>query len=233
MIVLFVLGPPGVGKTTAVRPMLKVDRLVSKPKWTIAGHIVAAGHYTGTTFDGADTVPYNGVRPALEYWKENLQSAQLTILDGDRFSHDKVKQWFTPLVERVAAVYLNASNEVLTARRNRRGSNQNPSWMKGRETKARRFFETFDDSLIVSTMANPYVTEDISQFVGGIRRSSCDHKFVDSKSCLKCGWTPPPIPEPTKPPGDFEFCEAPQPGRLGWQCTYARNHKGKHSFEVS
>ena len=24
------------------------------------------------------------------------------------------------------------------------------------------------------------------------KQASCDHKFVDSKSCLKCGWTPPP-----------------------------------------
>jgi hypothetical protein len=23
-------------------------------------------------------------------------------------------------------------------------------------------------------------------------QASCDHKFVDSKVCLKCGWTPPP-----------------------------------------
>ena len=22
----------------------------------------------------------------------------------------------------------------------------------------------------------------------------CDHKMVDSKHCLKCGWTPPPVP---------------------------------------
>jgi hypothetical protein len=21
--------------------------------------------------------------------------------------------------------------------------------------------------------------------------TTCDHKFIDSKSCLKCGWTPP------------------------------------------
>ncbi len=212
MIVLFVLGPPGVGKTTAIRPMLKVSELVQKPKWTVAEHIVAAGHYTGIDFDGADTVPYNGVWPALEYWKENLlPRAQLTILDGDRFSHYKVREWLTPLVKRVCAVYLHASNEVLTARRQKRGSNQNPSWMKGRETKARRFFETFcgvDDNLIVNTMGNPYVTEDISQFVGGIERSK------------------------PKPPGDFDFCEEPVPGRPDHSCSYGRNHPGKHSFEV-
>lgn len=23
-------------------------------------------------------------------------------------------------------------------------------------------------------------------------RDRCDHKFIDSKSCLKCGWTPSP-----------------------------------------
>jgi hypothetical protein len=29
------------------------------------------------------------------------------------------------------------------------------------------------------------------------KQARCDHKFVDSKSCLKCGWTPPP--RTTKP----------------------------------
>lgn len=27
----------------------------------------------------------------------------------------------------------------------------------------------------------------------------CDHKFVDSNHCLKCGWVPPPVPEPAQP----------------------------------
>lgn len=28
------------------------------------------------------------------------------------------------------------------------------------------------------------------------RQAKCDHKFIDSKSCLKCGWTPPPVKYP-------------------------------------
>lgn len=36
--------------------------------------------------------------------------------------------------------------------------------------------------------------------------SRCDHKFIDSTHCLKCGWTPPTAVsrDPATPSGDPE-----------------------------
>lgn len=116
---------------------------VESPKWTLAGPDVAlAGHYKGGTFDGADTVPYNAAEKALEYWDAELKGRSLTILDGDRFSHDGARAFFVSRAS-ILAVLLEAPQEVVAGRRAERGSNQAPSWIAGRRTKSSRFFDGF------------------------------------------------------------------------------------------
>lgn len=154
----WIVGAPGVGKTTAVRSLLNQQFgavLVPKPKWTLAGPLALAGHYTGDTFDGADTVPYTGVQDALDYWERQLLPKHaLTIFDGDRFSHasavERVELALTRLTAgdgsraRLLCVHLVADEDALETRRRARGSNQNPAWMRGRATKAARFAESFE-----------------------------------------------------------------------------------------
>lgn len=168
MTVCYVLGPPGVGKTTATRLLLEETReLIAKPKWTVGPKIVAAGHYSGATFDGADTVPYNGVNDCLQYWEDNLMAThEVTFLDGDRFSHAKTKLYFETRAERVCAVILKATDEHLQRRRDGRGSNQNPTWLKGRVTKALRFFDLFQDKAVIDSNAGvAAVADDIRDFI--------------------------------------------------------------------
>lgn len=143
---LFVVGAPGVGKTTFVRALLGMPKSIvalnPKPKWTTTGGICAAGHYTGGTFDGADMVPYNGAADALAFWEENLaRQYSLSVFDGDRFSNEKA---LLRIAERVkcASVLLTADEDTLIRHREARGSNQNASWMRGRATKAERFNES-------------------------------------------------------------------------------------------
>lgn len=145
--VLWVVGEPGVGKTTLTRLFLEPNsRLLAKPKWTIGGSIVAAGHYTGGAFDGADTVPYNGAKAALECWSELLRpTVFLTLFDGDRFSNANTRAFFDTYGKshRQRCILLSAPAEVALARRVARGTTQNPTWVLGRTTKSRNFFETF------------------------------------------------------------------------------------------
>lgn len=172
----FLVGPPGVGKTTFARRLLGLAAsgelppggyLTEKPKWTIIGNdIAAAGHYTGGTFDGADTVPYNGVEAALADWDQNIrEKVALTLFDGDRFSHAKAFEFVRARVP-VLVMHLAGDAELLAARRAARGSNQNASWLKGRETKARRFAQDAENDGVAVFLANATAPTDalVEQF---------------------------------------------------------------------
>jgi hypothetical protein len=146
---LFVVGAPGVGKTTSVRTLLdSVDPLhlrfmTRNPKWTVVrGKIACAGHYTGAKFDGADTVPYNGARALVESIpRVSAEFApRVLVFDGDRFSDLGSRTEIQARTSGIHVAMICAPDDQTSERRLRRGSDQNPSWVRGRETKARRFF---------------------------------------------------------------------------------------------
>jgi hypothetical protein len=164
-VAMFVLGEPGVGKTTAVRALLGgvgTVALHANPKWTIAAPAMcAAGHYSGEAFDGGDTVPYNGAKAALEFWREKLRPiVPLTIFDGDRFSVDSTLKFLSecPGVV-VRGVYLDDAADAIARRRLKRaretGKSQNEAWVKGRGTKAMRFAAKISAHKLAANRRNP------------------------------------------------------------------------------
>jgi len=140
---IWIVGEPGVGKTTLVRAIVGDVplELVPNQKWTIARDFVLAGHYTGGTFDGGDTVSHD-VGPTLTYWEANLLWRPYTIFDGDRFSDMNKKTRIDESADPYVVLLL-APEEVVEARRKQRGSNQNATWLKGRKTKSAKFANYF------------------------------------------------------------------------------------------
>ncbi len=160
MTVLWLVGEPGIGKTTLARELLGLYgpyRVLDEPKqkWTITSdqntekRIAAAGHYTGDTFDGADTVGYSGAEAHLKFWYTFLApSFGVTLFDGDRFSHAGAVNFFikNEPTQKLVCVRLiddTVVDDLAKKRRAARGSNQNATWLKGRATKARNFYDAF------------------------------------------------------------------------------------------
>ena len=146
---LFVVGAPGVGKTTALAALLDpfTTSLVPRPKWTISPPVALVGHYGSGDFSGGDTVPYNGAAIALDHWFRHLRhdpDIRASVFDGDRFSSVGLLRRMQGQGLDPACLLLTASDATLADRRHARGSKQNPSWMKGRATKAHNFSQLFD-----------------------------------------------------------------------------------------
>jgi len=150
-IVVFIIGPPGVGKTSICKTVLNEwdKSLVAKPKWTLCPPYALAGHYCGTIHDGADNVGFHAALETLEYWRDFIvtdDDYKYTILDGSRFSTKNVYDLMEKDKDLLSlCVYIKAKEEELEKRRKDRGTTQNAAWVKGCVTKADKFYGYFPE----------------------------------------------------------------------------------------
>jgi hypothetical protein len=145
--VVWIVGEPGVGKTTLSRALLKEfggePREIAKPKFTLFGDVVAAaGHWRGTTFDGADTLPISDIKPAIMYISEALMDREMVLLDGDKLANAGAVEALEDVGCKPVCFFL-ANPHLAVERRLKRGTNQNAVWVRGRRTKASNFYDRF------------------------------------------------------------------------------------------
>lgn len=159
-IVIFVIGAPGVGKTSVVKTVLDewYKSLVLKPKWTLCPPYALAGHYHGTIHDGADNVGFHAALETIDFWREEIimdDKYKRTIFDGSRFSTRNIFDLFEKEKEVLSlCVYIKAKQEELEKRRKERGTSQNEAWVKGCVTKSDKFYGYFPEDRRLS-VENP------------------------------------------------------------------------------
>ncbi len=146
---LYIVGPPGAGKSTLARELrtgwdLQVERHHAVPH-TRLNHPVTGrtvGMELGVPrpdFPGTDALAMDIGPRALQF----LSSSRLhfALGEGARLATRPFLDGLTQQGVAVIVVELMASQELLDARWRERGAKQNPSWRKGAATRAQRISE--------------------------------------------------------------------------------------------
>ena len=146
MRVVYVIGVPGVGKTTVVEAALAdlaetrtpVELPVPHERLDVGG--VAVGAHLGKRragFGGTDALAMN-IQPRVVEWLSG-QPYPLILAEGDRLANAKFFRAITALGLAPTVVRLVVDPpDLVWARRQARGSNQNVTWLRGRQTKVER-----------------------------------------------------------------------------------------------
>ena len=151
---LYVIGEPGAGKTTAVDAYcsayepVDVDTPIAHRAWMDDGGLafVTLGR-NRPPFSGTDTLAMN-VQPTATTWLAHPASPRIVLAEGDRLGNAKFLNAMHDAGRDVTVVYLATDPDVAAARRATRsaatGTTQNSAWVAGRVTKVSRLVTTFD-----------------------------------------------------------------------------------------
>lgn len=142
---LYLTGPPGAGKTTAMAALTAGCDRVWRPK--PVGHellldrdgtpVAAELGRWRSAFGGTDALPMD-VSPKACAWVEHPSCPPLLLGEGDRLGHTGFLMAARSAGYTVTLGYLTAPPHLLDERCANRGSSQSPSWRTGRATKAFR-----------------------------------------------------------------------------------------------
>lgn len=149
MILLYLVGPPGVGKTTIMSELTSgLDReTVLDP---FAHDVLRRGGRRVGTEMGRRREAYSGtdalsmsVQPRAVDWI-STRPDEIVLAEGARLANRGFLLAARDAGYRVLLVYLHAPPPTLVIRRKIRGSDQNPQWIKGATTRATRIAETME-----------------------------------------------------------------------------------------
>lgn len=140
MKVIAIGGEPGSGKSTLMKRLIKA--LEVEPKYNEVkmvpylqkGNVYVLGKYEdGQVFSGTDRMSM-AVQPEAIKFLATLPSDAIVLYEGDRLFTASFLEHCLDNYE-LNIVYLKTDKSVRQERYKDRGSNQNETWLQGRETK--------------------------------------------------------------------------------------------------
>lgn len=155
MKVIAIGGEPGAGKTTLMKKL--IERFDVQPTYDsfklvpylCKDNIYVLGKYEdGETFAGTDRMSM-AVQPEAVKFLASLSSDSIVLYEGDRLFNNSFLEHCNENYD-LSIIYLKTDKSVRQERYKERGSNQNETWLQGRETKV---------SNILTNMTLMFVTE--------------------------------------------------------------------------
>jgi hypothetical protein len=149
MRIIAIGGEPGAGKSTLMTRFVnhiqpsKMYNEVKLVPYLKQGNIYIFGKYDeGEVFSGTDRMSM-AVQPEAIKFLESLSKDSIVLFEGDRlfnasFLEHCVENYDTTII------YLSTEKEIREERYKQRGSEQNETWLNGRETKINRILTNFN-----------------------------------------------------------------------------------------
>lgn len=173
---VYVIGEPGAGKTTAVNAYCAAYEPVDVPTPIAHRAWLDDGTLTFVTlgrdrppFSGTDTLAMN-VQPAVTAWLSEPTSPRLVLAEGDRLGNGKFFDAMTTAGRDLTVVYLATGTDVAAQRRAARsastGTTQNATWVAGRVTKVRRLVDAYEVVTIDGNRPPDDVAADLANLIG-------------------------------------------------------------------
>lgn len=152
---LYIIGAPGVGKTTVVRKLLrKVKGEYQREPYvyfTSYGNGCIQLGYDRENFGGTDTLGM-AVQKHLQEWLLGCDYTHI-LAEGDRLANKKFFDWCLESGFTLKIVCLEVSDSVaqkrLDARNAKIGKTQNARWIKTRRSKIDNLKQQFGDHMVV------------------------------------------------------------------------------------
>lgn len=173
---VYLIGQPGAGKTSALRAVLAGRRheVIAGPcPYTLhhqtdddgidADPVVELGK-DRDTFGGTDALAMN-VQPAATALLGQL-SHELVVAEGDRLANDRFFLAAEMAGWELTVAWLVVPDAVAAARRAARGSNQSPTWVKGRQSKVRHLGQAWATEYIDATEPPEVVAARLRTIIG-------------------------------------------------------------------
>jgi GTPase SAR1 family protein len=172
--IVYLFGEPGVGKSTLTKKLL--DHFTEgEPTFhpqpfahaTWPNGITTLGNPTpkNPKHPGTDTLPYNAMPKAIA-WVQEQPNTQLIIGEGDRLASPKFWDAAHAAGHTILPIYLHNPHHA-QLQRQARGTQQNPTWIAGRQTRAINL--SHYPGTLICNPHNPRTLQDITTVIQGER----------------------------------------------------------------